>query len=112
MPDAVRIFDRLEAAENARVALLAAGFPAGDVDLAVKADEAGALEGNFLTGNPKEGSAADGNYTDNYAHVVPASTYLLAVKAPDDTRCREATALMTQLGGRDVDARAPVPSPG
>ncbi len=107
MPDAVRIFHRLDAAENARVALIAAGFPASAVDLATRVDEAGALQGNFVAGNPKQGSAADGNYDDNYAHVVPASTYLLAVKAGDDVRFGEAMALMAQLGGRDIDAPAP-----
>lgn len=100
----VRIFDRLEAAENARVALIAAGFEAPRVELTARADEAGAVQGNFLVGNAKTGEAADASYAANFANVAFGEIFLLAVATDDEASASRALAVMDGFGGRDVDA--------
>ncbi|MDB5966086.1 MAG: hypothetical protein JWQ72_2586 [Polaromonas sp.] len=99
----LRIFDRLEAAENARRALLGAGLPGRCMTLAARADEAGALEGNFLVGNPKRGDAANGNHEDNFCHVVQGGIYLLTLTSDDNATCSLAASVMDGHGGRRVD---------
>ena len=107
----LRIFDQLQAAQAARRALVEAGFPAQSLELTATGDEAGAVQGNFLVGNPKTGAAADGNYESNFADVAFGSLYLLSVEIAGEADRRRALALMDRFGGRDMDAAGVGPGP-
>lgn len=98
----VRIYEDPQAAEQARQALVNAGFTPGQVQLWMQGDEAGALAGNFLVGNPKTGAAADGGYSANFEKVLHPQTCVLTVHA-DAAGQPQASALLSAFGGLEVD---------
>jgi hypothetical protein len=87
-------FQNLEGAEAARKSLLAKGIDRDSIELQVIADEAGATEGNFASGNGK--SVGDsplsiggvGQYGDNFANPTFSGTCLLLVFTADETQRR------------------------
>jgi len=114
----VKVFDRYEDAEQARSALLAAGFAPGQVRLQCDEDEAGPVEGNFLVGNGRRpgraggvSSAADHGdlpYELNYDHPELRGLHLLLLDVPSDEQRARAEELLGGFGARDIAAPASV----
>lgn len=111
----VKVFDRYEDAEQARSALLAAGFAPGQVRLQCNEDEAGPVEGNFLVGNGRRpgraGGAADHGdlpYELNYDHPELRGLHLLLLDVPSDEQRARAEELLGGFGARDIAAPASV----
>jgi len=112
----VKVFDRYEDAEQARSALLAAGFAPGQVRLQCNEDEAGPVEGNFLVGNGRRpgraggvSSAADHGdlpYELNYDHPELRVLHLLLLDVPSDEQRARAEELLGGFGARDIAAPA------
>jgi hypothetical protein len=112
----VKVFDRYEDAEQARSALLAAGFAPGQVRLQCNEDEAGPVEGNFLVGNGRRpgraggvSSAADHRdlpYELNYDHPELRGLHLLLLDAPSDEQRARAEEILGGFGARDIAAPA------
>jgi hypothetical protein len=102
----VWVFDSLRAAENARAALLTEGFAREAVQLQVRDDEAGPVEGNFTVGNSSaEGEKPDNHiYATNYKNTARPGGCLLIVHAGAGAAL--ARALLARHGGRDIDAIA------
>ena len=95
MADAViKVFGRFSEAEKAREQLLAAGFEPDQVQLNSNDDEAGAVQGNFITGDTDSERDRSGGYLDptagpddhvyerDFKEVVQRGNYILMV-APD-----------------------------
>ena len=98
----VRVFDAFYRAEGARNVLLADGFDADGVRLSIWPDEAGPVEGNFVTGNsPPE--CVGHTYGDNYANVANRGHCLLMVDADDAAMAARAAGIMEGFGARDPD---------
>lgn len=102
-------FDSLEAAQLAREEVLAEGLPEESVLLRVTGDEAGPVEGNFVSGNGRpEGEtsredAVPGGaiaYDCNFARTVSRGVCLLVAQAADEAQRRHVVALLDQLGAR------------
>jgi hypothetical protein len=116
-PPLFRTFDRFEDAERARDALLAAGLPRSAVQLQVMQDEAGPVEGNFLTGNARTrdgdirplGSSMAGElpYDENFRETVSRGVHLLVVAPADEAERRAAVAILDAFECVDVEARVP-----
>lgn len=102
----VRIYERFADAEQARESLLASGFPASSVHLTDRGDEAGPVEGNFISGNGR-GTRTEGEdlYTPNFARVVHRGMCMLTVDAEDDGQLQRASEIMGRYGARDIDGR-------
>lgn len=100
----VRVFDGVDLAEEARRALLEAGFAPDAVVLSVRIDEAGPVEGNFAVGNtPVESDAHV--YNSNY-HPVERGHCVLMVQASSAAMAERAAALLAAFGARDPDPLA------
>lgn len=108
-------FDRFEDAEQARALLLAAGLPLGSVALRVIEDEAGPVEGNFVSGNghrdgssPPDGVITGGAtpYERNFARTVSRGVCLLMVEADDEVLRQRAGAVLGRYTARQVAAIA------
>ena len=113
MPRAlIRTFERYADAQQAREALLAAGFD-GRVELSVPDDEAGPLEGNFAVGNGRAASAGDARqpftrpgddvYHRNFRHAPQRGMNLLIVQAEQDDEHERACAILDRYGAIDID---------
>lgn len=95
----VRIYDRLADAEQARESLLASGFAPPNVRLSVRDDEAGPVEGNFITGNGRDTrDRSEDLYEPNFAEVVQRGTCMLMVDAEDEERRLRASEILDRLG--------------
>lgn len=101
----LRVYDNFSNAENARNALLSCGFSSSRVNLNVKEDEAGPVQGNFIVGNTPSFGDAGRTYADDYAEVVQRGAYLLRVDADDDDQASLASRIMDRLGGIDINER-------
>ncbi|MDB5936179.1 MAG: hypothetical protein JWQ01_3523 [Massilia sp.] len=100
----IRVFDTFSSAEQAREALLAAGFERSGVELTVRADEAGGTKGNFTVGNYH--GAADGPvYERDFAHERMGGDCVLTVTARDAADAGRAAAIMQRYGA--IDRAAP-----
>lgn len=103
----VRTFTHLDAAQQARTELLAAGLTEDDVQIDVRVDETGPVQGNFTVGDdPKvQGKTA---YTHTYAPVAQDDVRdcMVTVNAADPTMAHQATAILERLGGFDPDPAA------
>jgi len=110
-----RIFASLPNAEEAREALLAAGFDAARLHLSARHDEAGPVEGNFLVGNGKDdaqsrtgfspatGGESANPYQHNFANPVDRGVFMLTVDAEDHAQSERAADIMSRCGAVDVD---------
>jgi hypothetical protein len=114
----VRVYSDLASAEQARAQLLASGFLPDHVQLSVRDDEAGPVEGNFAVGN---GGGAERNrrdisslldpsarfnndiYEDDYQAPVQRGSYVLMVDATDDAAQRQASDIMDRFGATDIE---------
>jgi hypothetical protein len=103
----VRTFVHLDAAQQARTELLAAGLTEDDVKIDVRVDETGPVQGNFTVGDDPavEGKTA---YTHTYAPVAQDDVRdcQVTVHAPDPTQAHQAVAILERLGGFDPDPAA------
>ncbi|HYF19623.1 MAG TPA: hypothetical protein VEA40_17285 [Ramlibacter sp.] len=107
----VRSFSTLEEASAAQSALLASGLAPGAAELRVIDDEAGPVEGNFVSGN---GRTTDGGpprgmrtgpqvpYEDNFQKTVRRGAFLLIVSAQQD-QVDAVRAVLDRFEGVDVD---------
>ncbi len=100
----IRVFDVFDYAERARDALLHEGFERESVDLSVRDDEAGPVQGNFTVGNLPMQSAQH-TYDRNYANSRQRGHCVLTVQAADSAIAASAVAILDRCGGRDPDAR-------
>lgn len=116
----VRSFDNLDAATQARQAVIDAGVDPELVQTHVIQDEAGPVEGNFLIGNGRtahggEPSAVlagpDVPYESNFEHVVTRGVHMVMVHAADPALRERVQAILAQLGGVDPQARAAAGAP-
>ncbi|HEY0063058.1 MAG TPA: hypothetical protein VGC21_13130 [Telluria sp.] len=99
------IFDAFEHAEQARQALLAAGFSRDELELSIANDEAGPVAGNFTVGNlPTESDRH--TYQRNYADVRQAGQCLFSVRAGDPVRAVHAQEILARFGAHSADPAA------
>ena len=109
----VKVFDRYEDAEQARSALLAAGFGPGQVRLQCNEDEAGPVEGNFLVGNGRRAGRGGGvssraadhgdlPYELNFDHPELRGLNLLLLDVLGDEQRVRAEEVLGGFGARDV----------
>ncbi|SHG66991.1 hypothetical protein [Massilia sp. CF038] len=99
------IFDAFELAEQARAALLAAGFGSEELQMNIANDEAGPVAGNFTVGNLPTQSQQH-TYERNYAGVRQAAQCVLSVACGDQARAAQARQILVRSGGRDGDPAA------
>jgi len=100
----VRTFIHEAAAEQARQELLAAGIPADGVEVTVRIDETGPVQGNFTVGDAPEikGKTA---YTHTYAPTAQDDVRdcQITVTAGDAAQAERAAAILDRLGALDPD---------
>jgi len=100
----VRTFKHLDAAEQARADLLAAGIPADGVAIDVRIDETGPVQGNFVTG---DSPGVKGNDDYNYVYKPMAQDDVrdcqLTVHAADAVQAEQAAAILERHGALDPD---------
>jgi hypothetical protein len=99
----IRVFDTFSCAEQARDALLAAGFERAGVELSVRRDEAGGTKGNFTVGNYR-GAADDPVYERDFAHERVDGDCVLTVTVRDAADAGRAAAIMQRYGAIDRSA--------
>jgi len=103
----LRVFDSFDVAEQARSALLAAGFNAEDVSMESTGDEAGPVQGNFaldLTDKdtPARGSANRQSNNSELRTVVHRNTCILQVAVENDRDGARAAGILDQYTASDV----------
>ncbi|ALK97836.2 MULTISPECIES: hypothetical protein [unclassified Massilia] len=100
----MRTFKHTGAAEQAREELLAAGIAADDVEVTVRIDETGPVQGNFTVG---DSPAVTGKtaYTHTYAPVAQDDVRdcQITVNAGDPAQAERAMAILDRLGALDPD---------
>ncbi len=107
MPHAmIRVFDVYTQAEQARDALLAQGFRSEHVQLIVRDDEAGPVEGNFTVGNEPIESQHH-TYDRNYAGATQRGHCMITIEESNPSLTALAEAILTRFGARDPDAGLP-----
>jgi hypothetical protein len=103
----VRTFIHVGEAQQARQALLAAGLTEDKVQIDVRIDETGPVQGNFTVGDdPKvEGKTA---YAHTYAPAAQDDVRdcLVTVNAADPAQAEQAAAILERFGGYDPDPAA------
>ncbi|HWP17611.1 MAG TPA: hypothetical protein VNO84_00610 [Burkholderiaceae bacterium] len=108
MQTLVRTFEAYARAEQARTALLAAGFAPDAVQISSIDDEAGPVEGNFVIGNGRDvqdESPAQPNYCSNFARVVERGVHVLTVAVHDEAEGRRVDQVVGPLGAIDPEAK-------
>jgi hypothetical protein len=100
----VRTFVHQAAAEEARRELLAAGIAADDVEVTVRIDETGPVQGNFSVG---DSPAVTGKtaYSHTFAPVAQDDVRdcQITVNAADAALAARAAAILDRLGALDPD---------
>lgn len=103
----VRTFKHVTSAEQAREELLAAGVSADAVDINVRIDETGPVQGNFTVGDAPEvkGKTA---YTHTYAPAAQDDVRdcQLTVNALDEAQAERIAAVLERHGGFNPDPAA------
>ena len=111
----VRIYDNLASAQHAREQLLASGFPADNVHLDSRIDEAGPVEGNGILDAKDMGKGpAYGplnklfgveERTDAYNNAEPVwrGSVMLTVDTEDEAQSARASDIMDRTGARNVN---------
>lgn len=102
----IRVFDAYTQAEQARNALLAEGFTGERVQLVVRDDEAGPVEGNFTVGNEPIESQHH-TYDRNYALPTQRGHCMLTVEESNPSLVALAEAILARFGARDPEAGLP-----
>ena len=102
-PPLIYVFDDFATAERAHAELLNCGFHRDAVDLTVRYDEAGPVQGNFVAGD--EAAAAGGHgYDDKFANTTHRGGCLLTITPADPTQAKYALALMARYNVMDSAA--------
>jgi hypothetical protein len=100
----IRTFTQHAAAEEARKELLALGIPADDVEVTIRIDETGPVQGNFTVG---DSPAVTGKtaYSHTYAPVAQDDVRdcQITVTAGDPAQAERAVAILDRLGALDPD---------
>lgn len=109
MADAViKVFGVFAEAEKAREQLLAAGFDREQVQLNSNEDEAGAVQGNFITGDTDSERDRSGGYFDpnagpddhvyerDFKDVVQRGNYILMVEPDGEEQAAHAKRIVEQ----------------
>jgi hypothetical protein len=109
MTDAViKVFGVFEEAEKAREQLLAAGFDREQVQLNSNDDEAGAVQGNFISGDTDSERDRSGGYFDpmagpddhvyerDFKDVVQRGHYILMVEPDGEEQAAHARRIVEQ----------------
>lgn len=106
----IKVFGRFGEAEYAREQLLAAGFEREQVQLTSNDDEAGAVQGNFVTGNADSERDRSGGFLDpmagpddhvyerDFKEVVQRGNYVLMVLPADEEQADRARKLVEDAG--------------
>jgi hypothetical protein len=102
----VGVFETCDSAEQAREALLVAGFERSRVQLSALEDEAGAVKGNFTVGD-HTGEQDDPVYERKFAHPRVRPDCMLTVTARDEADAVRATDILLLYGAIDPDRSAP-----
>lgn len=113
----LRTYANFDHAQQARSALIAAGFSADAVSFTAGEDEAGPVTGNFMIDRaqdpssdrrtPDLASGYDPNETQSTTPVAWGSSYMLTVRAQDDEQLRLAAEITDKFGGVDINQRVP-----
>jgi hypothetical protein len=93
----IYIFDDFDAAERARQELIKYGFDAAGVNLEVRADEAGPVEGNFVVGDNPE-AAGGSDYKQTFANPTYRGLCMLTIAPTSAAQSEYAVALLARYG--------------
>ena len=100
----IRTFIHPAAAEQARAELLAAGIPADGVEVTVRIEETGPVQGNFTVGDDPaiKGKTA---YSATFAPIAQDDVRdcQITVTADDAAQAQRAAAILDRLGALDPD---------
>ena len=109
----LRTYSEFAGAQEARRALLAAGFAPDAVSFTAKEDEAGPVAGNFMIDREQHSKSLrktpnfmqgyDPNEVQNTRPVDWGSSYLLMVAAQDAAQLQLATEIAERFGGVDIE---------
>ncbi|MFL6674391.1 MAG: hypothetical protein ACJ8LG_13995 [Massilia sp.] len=100
----IYVFDDFNAAERARAEFVSYGFDPAAVQLSVRDDEAGPVQGNFQVGDAPAAAGSD-EYKDAFANPVQRGTCILTITPVDPSQTRYAIALLARYGV--IDATVP-----
>ena len=100
----LRMYDTLPHAEQAREALLAAGYSKDQVQLEAMNSEAGPVMGNFTVGNSSDtsdhsGVGDSGDYRDNFKAVHQGAIIKLTVAVENDASHAQAMDILDRVDG-------------
>lgn len=113
----IKVFGRFSDAEQARNQLLAAGFEKDQVQLTSNDDEAGAVQGNFVTGNADSERDRSGGYLApmagpddhvyerDFKEVVQRGNYVLMVAPGNDDQEARAKDIIEHAPNSDEGER-------
>ena len=104
-PPLVYVFDDFDTAQKIYEEFLSNGFDPTGVQLIVRDDEAGPVQGNFTVGDAIPDDLKE--YGDAFANPVQRGTVVLTVTPVDPTQAQFAIALMARYGVKN-----PGDSPG
>lgn len=97
----IYIFDDFDAAERARSELINYGFDAAGVNLDVRADEAGPVQGNFIAGD-KPQAAGGSDYDQSFGHPTHRGVFMLTIAPTSSMQMDYAVALVARYGVTDA----------
>ncbi len=109
----MRTYSDFDKAQEAREALIAAGFPKDSISFTAREDESGPVTGNFVIDKeqhpdtdrrePNFLEGIDPNETQSVAPVDWGRSYVLMVDAPDATHLQQAADIAEKFGGIDIE---------
>ena len=109
----LRTYSKFTDAQEARNALLAAGFAPEAISLTAKEDEAGPVAGNFMIDReqhsdnkrhtPDRQRGYDPNEVPDTRPADWGSSYMLMIDAQDNDQLSVATEIAERFGGLDVE---------
>jgi hypothetical protein len=97
----IYIFDDFDAAERARNELIKYGFDRAGVNLDVRDDEAGPVQGNFTVGDHPE-AAGGADYSKTFANPTHRGLCMLTVTPSSPMQSDYAVALLARYGVTDA----------
>lgn len=114
----IRLFRRIDRAQEARQALLASGFDPGDIQLDATEDEAGTVAGNFVlprydspdgraigadrSAEPPERRRDSSADASTNSQAATRGHYILTVEAGDDAALDRAAAIAARYGAAET----------
>lgn len=109
----IRAYDSLDAAQNAREALLRNGFAPDDIEVRVMQSEAGPVKNNYLLDEKDTGTGPKDEFgfeerTDAYGNGNPdwGAMVLMTVGAEDEAQLSRASEIMAGFGAVDPQSRS------